>query len=242
VETTGNKRDRSFACRGYIGKDQESGYTDAANTASQNFAHGLNGWGIESDAGATASVQLVSDSTGKSLLFQGTAAQQTFVNSSAFTVKPGSPFTMTMSARVSPASAGSGNFAAIFLVNGLEIEPRMTVPIAPEAAVVATTQTDADGHYNVALPAQTVAGKFQLQARFAGSNTLWPAFAGVPDGDDTDRDDLNCEALKQRSPLQAFACRPRLAASPLVKNPRTLYFRSRTHDVASGMGGTRAVG
>jgi hypothetical protein len=40
-------------------------YVDQANTASHNFARGLDGWGIENDAGATASVQLVSDSTGK---------------------------------------------------------------------------------------------------------------------------------------------------------------------------------
>jgi hypothetical protein len=164
-------------------------YADAANTASQNFAHGLNGWGIENDAGATASAQFVSDSTGKSLLFQATAAQQIFVNSSAFNVEPGSAFTMTMRARVSPASAGSGYFAVIFLFNGVErgdLAPRMTVTIAPAPAIVATAQTDADGRYSVAVPAQTVAGKFQLQANFAGSTALWPAFAGMPDGDKDD--------------------------------------------------------
>jgi hypothetical protein len=73
-------------------------YTDSANTAFQNFAHGLDGWGIESDAGATASVRLVADATGKSLLFQATAAQQTFVNSSPFAVEPGSTFTVKMQA------------------------------------------------------------------------------------------------------------------------------------------------
>jgi hypothetical protein len=157
-------------------------YTDTANTAFQNFANGLDGWGIESDAGATASVQLASDATGKSLVFQATAAQQTFVNSSPFTVTPGSAFTMRMRARVSPASAGSGVFALIFLFNGVEqgdLAPRMTVPFAAAPAIVATTQTDADGHYGVALPAPTVAGTFQLQANFAGSSTLWPAFANV---------------------------------------------------------------
>jgi hypothetical protein len=162
-------------------------YVDKANTAAQNFAHGLDGWFIENDAGATASVQLVSDSTGRSLLFQATAAQQTFVNASPFTVEPGSAFTMTTRARVSPASVDSGNFALIFFIDSVErddLAPRMTVPIAAAPAIVATAQTDADGRYSVSVPAPTVAGTFQLRARFAGSQTLWPAFAGVPEHDD----------------------------------------------------------
>jgi hypothetical protein len=43
----------------------------------------------------------------------------------------------------------------------------------------------------VALPAQTVSGKFQLQAKSVGSDTLWSAFAGVPDGDEARREELD---------------------------------------------------
>jgi hypothetical protein len=136
-------------------------------------------------------VQLASDSTGKSLLFKATAAQQIFVNASPFTVEPGSAFTMTMRARVSPASADSGNFALIFLFppNGVErsdLAPRQTVPIAAAPAIVASAETDADGRYSVALPQPTVAGKFQWQARFAGSSTTWPAFAAESEDEDGD--------------------------------------------------------
>jgi hypothetical protein len=163
-------------------------YVDKANAASQNLAGGLDGWFIENDAGATASVQLVPGPKGKSLLFQATAAQQIFVNSQPFTVEAGSEFTMTLRARVSPASAESGNFALIFFppvgVLPDAVAPQRTVPIAAAPAIVATAQTDADGSYSVVLPAPGVSGKFQLQARYAGSQTLWPAFAGVPEQDD----------------------------------------------------------
>jgi hypothetical protein len=161
-------------------------YTDQANAAFQDFSQGLDGWGIESDAGATASVQLVHDATGSSLLFRATAARQIFVNSSAFAVKPGSAFALKMQARVSPASAGSGSFDLIFLYDGVErsdLAPRMTVPIAAAPVIVAAAQTDADGHFGVALPAQTIPGRFELQARFAGSNLVWPAFAAAPEDD-----------------------------------------------------------
>ena len=80
------------------------------------------------------------------------------MNSSAFAVKPGSAFALKMQARVSRASAGSGSFDLIFVFVGVErsdLAPRMTVPIAAAPVVVATAQTDADGYFGVALPAQT---------------------------------------------------------------------------------------
>lgn len=47
----------------------------------------------------------------------------------------------------------------------------MTAPIAAAQAIVAAAQTDADGRYSVSLPAPTIAGTFQLLAKFAGSQS-----------------------------------------------------------------------
>jgi hypothetical protein len=157
-------------------------YEDSGTNTTQDFSMGLAGWGVQGLPGRTATVQLVSDSTGPSLLIQAQATQQTFVNSSSFAVTPGSTFSLTVQARISPASAGSGYFALIFLVGGKEVDsvaPRVTLPFAPGTSILGSVQTGIDGSYSLTIPPQP-AGVFQLQASFAGSDTLWPAFAAAP--------------------------------------------------------------
>lgn len=160
-------------------------YTDSGTSAAQNFSNGLNGWGVQGAPGGNATVQLATDATGPSILIQATANQQTFVNSSAFPVTPGSPYTLTVQARYAPASAGSAVLAFIFLIGGVEVDsvaPRVTLPFTPGTSTLGAVQTAGDGSYSLAFPPQP-AGVFQLQASFAGSDTFWPAFvSGSLDG------------------------------------------------------------
>lgn len=157
-------------------------YTDAGANATQNLANGLNGWGIEGAPDGDATVQLTSDATGPSLLIEATSGQETWVNSSAFTVTPGSPYTLTVQARVSPASTGNAVICLVFLINGLEVDsvaPRVILPFTPGAITLGTVQTGSDGSYSQSFPAQPAATA-QLQASFAGSATLWPAYISAP--------------------------------------------------------------
>jgi uncharacterized protein (TIGR03437 family) len=76
----------------------------------------------------------------------------------------------------------SGYFALIFLIGGTEVDsvaPRVTIPFAPGTSILGSAQTGSDGSYSLAFPPQP-GGGFQLQASFAGSDTLWPAFASAP--------------------------------------------------------------
>ncbi len=72
------------------------------------------------NSNGTASVQLGSDASGPYLHVSATAAESTFVNSAQFTITPGSAYTLTITARISPDSIGSGYFALIF-VAGTEV-------------------------------------------------------------------------------------------------------------------------
>jgi uncharacterized protein (TIGR03437 family) len=159
-------------------------YADSGTTAAQDFSKGLNGWGVEpSSQGGTATVQLASDATGPSLLIQATAAQQTYVNSSVFAVTPGSAFTLTVQARISPASAGTGYFCLVFLIGGKEagsVAPRVTIPFTPGTSTLGSVETASDGSYSFAFPPQSAVGVLQLQASYPGSDTLWPAYATAP--------------------------------------------------------------
>jgi hypothetical protein len=152
-------------------------YTSAGQTASLNFANGLAGWGV--DPNGTAVVQPSSDANGKSIRISATAAQQTFVNSGPLTAISGDSYRLTIRARVPPSSAGSGQFALVFLgASGTEVS-RATLEFAPPTFTLGRAETTGDGTYSIAFTPLDSAG-FQLQAAYPGTGTLWPAFASSP--------------------------------------------------------------
>jgi hypothetical protein len=154
-------------------------YVDSGSNATQDFSKGLTGWTLQGTATRTALMQLATDSTGPSLLMQSTAAQQGYVQSELFTVTPGSPFTINIKARVSPGSVPNGWFMLMFYVNGVDAgsaAPHLFFPFDAGTAAVGTAQTASDGSYSLTFT-PPAGGPFQVQAWFAGSDTLWPAFA-----------------------------------------------------------------
>jgi hypothetical protein len=154
-------------------------YTDSANQATLNFSGGLAGWGV--DGNGTASVQLGSDANGPFLGISATVAQSTLVNSPAFTVTPGSAYTLIVKARISPNSIGSGYFALIFLAPGTEVS-RATLEFAPATVTLGTAQTASDGSYNVQFVPVNSVDTFQVTAYYAGNASLWPAWATIKFG------------------------------------------------------------
>ena len=152
-------------------------YAGSAGQTNLNFANGLAGWGVNGNG--TAVVQPASDANGPSIRISATTAQQTFVNSGPITVIPGDAFSFTVRARVSPSSAGSGQFALVFLgAGGMEVS-RATIEFAPPTLTLGTAQTAGDGTYSIAF-APLNSGDFQVQAGYAGTSALWPAFASSP--------------------------------------------------------------
>jgi len=149
-------------------------YAGSGGKTTLNFANGLTGWVV--DGNGTASVQPSSDANGKSVQISATAAQRTFVNSVPLTVIPGDSYTLTIQARVSPSSAGSGYFALVFLgATGTEVS-RATLQFVPTTLALGTAQTASDGIYELSITPLDP-GNYQLQAAYSGTGTLWPAFA-----------------------------------------------------------------
>jgi uncharacterized protein (TIGR03437 family) len=151
-------------------------YSGSGQT-SLNYANGLAGWTV--DGNSTAVVQASSDAAGTSIRISATAAQHTYVNSSPFTILPGDSFTLTIRARVSPSSVGSGHFALVFLGAGGTEVSRDTLNFAPPTLTLGTAQTAGDGTYSIAFTPLN-SGGFQAQAAYVGTNSLWTAFASTP--------------------------------------------------------------
>ena len=157
-------------------------YSDSSNQTSLNFSDGVNGWGVQGGWGAQgmdptlAQVQLVSDSTGSSLHLVSTSSQHTFVNSPSFAVAQSAPYQLTVQARISPASVGSGYFALIFLdaTTGHE-SSRQTLAFQAATLPVGIANTISDGSYSLSLPVEDP--NYVIEAQYAGTDTYWPAIA-----------------------------------------------------------------
>ena len=152
-------------------------YASSGTQTNLTFGNGLNGWGV--DPNGTAVVQPASDANGKSIQISATASQQTFINSVPLTVIPGSSYSLTVQARVSPSSVGSGYFALIFLGAGGTEVSRATLAFAPATVNIGAAQTAGDGSYRISFTPPNL-GVSQVQAAYAGTATLWPAFASGP--------------------------------------------------------------
>jgi hypothetical protein len=164
-------------------------YADSGSQTSFDFSKGLDGWGI--DPSGTAAVGAGFDASGPFLSVSATAAQSTYINSpSVFAVTPGSANTLTVTARISPASVGSGYFALIFGTDPSCVTPcqvttafqetsRDTLPFAPGIATLGTALTGSDGSYSVELSPVSASGTFQVTAYYGGSDSVWPAQATV---------------------------------------------------------------
>ena len=151
-------------------------YSDnQGGAATWNFSNSLNSWTIVPSPTYTNGPLPY----GKGLTVTAQPGQTPYVNSTAVVpVTPGAAFTLQVTARVAPVSIGSGYFTIIWLdQNGAE-PSRDTILFEPQAAVLTTATTAADGTFAAGIAVDPTA--YQVTAQYAGSGSLWPALATVP--------------------------------------------------------------
>jgi hypothetical protein len=100
------------------------------------------------------------------------------LNSEATAVTPGAPFRLNITARMSPASVGSGYFALIWF-NAAGNEPSREISLfRPTTQPVATVKTHRDGTFTVDNPLD--ADWYEVTAEYPGSDKSWPSVARAP--------------------------------------------------------------
>ncbi len=137
-----------------------------------DFADGMNGWlygpgPTRLDSGLPPYKQglHVAAQPGRPLGF----------NSTPIGVTPEAPFTLQITAQVSPISIGSGYFTLIWF-NGAGREPSREICLfQPPAQKLATATTRADGTFSIANKLDS--DWYEVTAEYAGTNTFWPAVA-----------------------------------------------------------------
>ena len=131
------------------------------------------GWGTSDDA----SVPVASDrGTGMMLRVVATPTQAVGDNSGSFAVTPGAAYRFWIAVRVPEASVGSAYVAPIFLRADQSEVRRDIHPLAPGPIAVGTATTDATGAYALTMSGVD-AGRYWLDATYAGDKAYWPARA-----------------------------------------------------------------
>jgi uncharacterized protein (TIGR03437 family) len=149
-------------------------YQDSGGTVNRAPASGP-AWNF--DVGQR-SVTTGADSNASALSISAPPGQPVLLTSPTFTVVPGSAFTLSIKARVSPYSAASGVFALTFLAADSSVASRIKLPFETGILDLGTLTTGSDGRFSTAVPVAKTEG-FQVQAYYSGTDTLWPALASA---------------------------------------------------------------
>ena len=158
-------------------------YTEGDETTNRvpnpNFSRRYDGWGAWGDA--TWTLERSDQGTGRAHHLTAQPDQGAAINSAKFPTTPGSPFTVTFVARVSPESLGSGYFNLIFdnVINEIK---RYTIPLEPAVVSLGEATTDENGAYKLDL-SDMAASNVAFQAWYSGDQDYWPAFASAIFGD-----------------------------------------------------------
>ena len=154
-------------------------YTEGEETVSRvpnsTFASALNGWGKWGSG--TIQLERSDQSSGSMLHVQAAPGQDAAINSASFTVTPGAMYTLTIVARISPPSLGSGYFDITFQDARAEFM-RETIQLSSATLPIGVVTTDGQGGYTVNLKALPL-GHLQIEANYAGNEQYWPAYAST---------------------------------------------------------------
>jgi hypothetical protein len=149
-----------------------------------NFSSGAKGWTLQGQSQIVPSDQ----GTGQMVQVVATAAQSATLDSFLFPVTEGVSFQVTISARIPPASSGSGyfflafqdasgNFVPIPGPNPSDLKSE-TIPFTPTPLAVGTATTDAAGNFSLSLAALG-SQKVLLKSTYPGDAQHWPAYDQV---------------------------------------------------------------
>jgi hypothetical protein len=137
-------------------------------TLNADFTNQLSGWGWRGDD----SVFDVKDSTLHVLINAGEVLGMEYQPLPLSVA--GTPFTFSVNATIPPGSRGNGCLILAFQGTSLSETGRVSIPLRPQPMLMGTTQTAADGSFELTL-GPVGSNDYVLWADYAGSDTLWPA-------------------------------------------------------------------
>jgi len=141
-----------------------------------DFANGISGWMY----GPGTPVFDTAAPYGQGLHVKAQPGQALGFNSTSVAVTPKAQFTLRITARVAPMSAGSGYFTLIWFDAAGREPSREILLFQPRTAALGDATTAADGSFKIGdLPDSDA---YRITAEYAGSDTLWPAMANVQAG------------------------------------------------------------
>jgi hypothetical protein len=146
-----------------------------AGRISADFANQLLDWGY---TGAPSVIQATSGT------LQVVANPGEFLNLNHAPIPfsaVGAPFTYKVNATIPTDSLGNACLAAIFQDATVTESTRVVIPLRPQSISMGSAQTAADGSFSLGVGSLPPVN-LELWADYPGSDTHWPAAAGIPVG------------------------------------------------------------